>query len=678
LSLFNELKRRNVFKVGVAYIVVAWLVAQVLQLIIESFGAPGWVMKTVLVLLAAGVPFALFFAWAFEMTPEGLKKESEVRRDESVTHQTARKLNLVVILLLVAAIALFSVDRLTTHGPPAQPTQVIEVGVESVPVVAVLPLKAMSSGEEGSFLASGLHDDLLTKLAKLRVFKVISRTSVMEYADTNKNMRQIGEELGAGYILEGGLQAIGGRVSINAQLINAKTDEHMWAETFNHELTTANLFDVQAEIATAIANALRATLSPGEALLLAKVPTENLDAYRAYLHGLKHSEILSLPAMMAAIDDFSEAVALDPDFVEAWARLGRAQIRRYWEEGGEYDADPDESLIQSARQSLDMAQHLAPDNVEVLLSEAYFYYYGYRDYSAALIELKKAEAIAPYDHMVIASRGFLLRRLGRLDEAADALLSAREYNLAHLGHIREATTTLLNAGRCEEARQLATEGLARYPDASGILMVASRTALVCDGDLETAHRLVSSVVVTTFYEFQNKLDMLLNTKDLDAAIELALAAQLQFADDRLMQLFIANSLTALYQLTGAQEQAEVSRSHAGDLAVDLENGGSFALRQLALEAALRGDSERAVILGNRGLETFPMDAYMKPVFQYRLLTIFVLTGADKVAWQAFQDWLRVALYAELQEIRYDPLLKPLRTDPRFEAAHVAALQRYER
>ena len=662
----------------VAYVVVGWLALQVSDLLVGALELPLVWSKALIAVLVIGFIPMLAFSWVYEMTPEGLKKESEVRRDESVTHQTARKLDLVVILLLVAAIALFLVDQFTAPGPPAQPTQVIEDGLESVPVVAVLPLKAMSSGEEGSFLASGLHDDLLTKLAKLRVFKVISRTSVMEYADTNKNMRQIGEELGAGYILEGGLQAIGGRVSINAQLINATTDEHLWAESFNRELTTANLFEVQAEIATAISNALRATLSPGEALLLAKVPTENLDAYRAYLHGLQYSETLTLPAMMAAIDAFSEAVALDSGFVEAWARLGRALIRRYWEEGGEYDAAPDESLVQSARQALDRAQKLAPENVEVLLSEAYFHYYAYRDYSAALIEVKKAEAIAPYDHMVIASRGFLLRRLGRLDEAADALLSSREYNLAHLGHIREATTTLFDAGRCEEARQLATEGLARYPDAPGILLVASQTALVCDGDLDTAHRLVSSVVVTTSHEFQNKLEMLLYTKDLDAAIELALTERLQFADDILMQLSIANSLTALYQLTGAEEQAEVSRSHASDLAVDLDKGGAFALQQLALEAALRGDSDRAVILGKRGLEAFPRDAYIKPVFQYRMLTTFVLAGADQVSWQAFQDWLKVALYAELQQIRYDPLLKPLRTDPRFEAAHAAALRRYER
>jgi len=210
------------------------------------------------------------------------------------------------------------------------------------------------------------------------------------------------------------------------------------------------------------------------------------------------------------------------------------------------------------------------------------------------------------------------------------------------------------------------------------MMAASRTALVCDGDLETAHRLASSMVVTTPHEFQYKPDTLLYTKDLDAAIELTLTGQLQFADDRLIQLLLANTLTALYQLRGTDDQAEVSRSRAAELAVDLEDEGAFALRQLALEAALRGDSERAVTLGKHGLETFPRDAYQEPVYKYRMLTTFVLAGADKVAWQAFQDWLKVALYTELQEIRYDPLLQPLRTDSRFEAAHAAALQRYER
>jgi TolB-like protein len=669
---------------AVAYLVVGWLALQVSDVLVGALELPLVWNKALIAILVIGFLPVVAFSWIYEMTPEGIKKESEVQRDESVTHQTARKLNLVVILLLVAAIALFIVDRFIAPGTATQPAQivqsaqVVEDGEESVPVVAVLPLKAMSSSEEGTFLAAGLHDDLLTKLAKLKVFKVISRTSVMEYADTNKNMRQIGEELGADYILEGGLQAIGGRVSINAQLINATSDEHLWAETFNRELTVANLFEVQSEIATAISKALRSTLSPGEVLLLAEVPTENLDAYRAYLHGLKYSETLTKPAMVAAIDAFSEAVALDSGFAEAWARLSRSLIRLYWEEGGEYDANPDKSLIQSARQAQDRAKHLAPDNVVVLLSEAFFHYYAYRDYSAALIEVEKAEAIAPYDHMVIASRGFLLRRLGRLDEAVDALLSSREYNRAHLGHIREATYTLLSIGRCEEARQLANEGLARHPDAAGILMAASYTALICDSDLDAANRLVSAVVITTQWEFQNKLEMLFYTNDLDAAIDLALTEQLQFADDILMQLFIANNLTALYQLKGAEVQAEDSRSRASDLVADFDNQGSFALQQLALEAALRGDSKAAADLAGRGLENFPRDAYAKPVFQYRMLPAFVLGGSDQLAWQAFQDWLPMALYSELQLMRYDPFLESLRADPRFEAAYAAALQRYEK
>jgi TolB-like protein len=670
-----------------AYVVVGWLALQVSDVLVEALELPLVWSKALIALLTIGFIPMLAFSWVYEMTPEGLRKESEIQRDESITHHTARKLDLVVIMLLVVALVMFGVDRFTgtedvvpiaESGPDIQSAEVTQYEVKTVPIVAVLPLKTMSTGEEGTFLAAGLHDDLLTKLAKLRAFKVISRTSVMEYVDTTRNIRQIGGELGAGFIVEGGLQAIGGRVSINAQLIDAATDEHLWAETFNRELTTANLFDVQNEIATAISNAMHATLSPREVRLLAEVPTEDLDAYRAYLRGLEHAENLTQPSLRAAVDAFSEAVTLDPEFAGAWARLGRAYLRRYWEEGGEIDADPDKSLIESARKALDRAKYLAPDNVEVLLSEAYYYYYGYRDYSAALVELEKAEAIAPYDHMVIASRGFLLRRLGRMDEAADALLKSREYNPAHLGHIREGTNTLFDAGRCDEARQLAAEGLERYPDEGGILMAVSFTYLVCQGDIDAAHSLIKSVVVTTTFEFQTKLDMLIYTGDAEGAIDHALSEQLQFADDTLMQLSIANSLTALYELTGNEEQAEESRYRASDLAAELDRKGAFALRQLAFEAAMRGDKELTVKLSKRSLEAFPTDALVKPVFQYRNLMVLVLAGAEQAAWQAFQDWLPVALYSELQLLRYNPFLEPLRADPRFEAVHTAALQRFAR
>ena len=298
----------------------------------------------------------------------------------------------------MVAIVLFAADRflgVTGFGDTPVATTHPVTSASKVPVVAVLPLKALSTEDEGHFLASGLHDDLLTRLARLDTFRVISRTSVMEYADTKKNLRQIAGELGAGFIIEGGLQALGGQVRINAQLIDASTDEHLWAQTFDRQLTTVNLFEVQAEIAAAIANALQTTLSPREVAVMEEVPTRNLDAYRAYLAVMEVRGDLNLSSLHGGVDAFRRAVELDPDFAEAWGMLAEAYARRYWEEGGEMDASPDPSLLEASKQALERARDLDPDGVATLQAEAYYHYYGFRDYSAALIVLGRAEALAP-------------------------------------------------------------------------------------------------------------------------------------------------------------------------------------------------------------------------------------------------------------------------------------------
>jgi TolB-like protein len=289
-SKFKELNRRNVFRVAFAYVVLAWLMAQVAELLLDAFGAPAWVLKTLLALLLVGFPIAVFFAWAFELTPEGVKRESEVDRERSITKQTGRNIDRAIIILLLLALAWFAWDRYQASDVNRRAAASAEEDMtngasrvnsdDAVPVVAVLPFKA-SGSDDGGFLAAGLHDDLLTRLAKLDAYRVISRTSMMEYADTTKNMRQIGQELGAGYILEGGVQALSGRVRINAQLISAVADEHLWAEIYDRELTPENLFDVQAELALAIASELHTELSPSDQALVKQIPTRNMAAYNS-------------------------------------------------------------------------------------------------------------------------------------------------------------------------------------------------------------------------------------------------------------------------------------------------------------------------------------------------------------------------------------------------------------
>jgi len=322
VSLFAELKRRNVFRVAIAYGVIAWVLAQVADLAFDNFGSPEWVSKTVLFLLMLGLPLAVFFAWAFELTPEGIKKEKDVDRTESITPKTGRKLDLIIIAVLVIAVSLLLADRFRP-GEEAEPFELVETDSSKMSI-AVLPFDNRSNRDEDVYFTEGIHDDLLTTMANIGSMKVISRTSVMEYKDTTKKIPEIARELGVANILEGGIQRSGNQVRINVQLIDAETDEHLWAEIYDRELTAENLFVIQSEVSKAIANALHATLSPEEHERISAVPTQNLEAYETYLLGRQRWTARTAESTAESVMLFQKAIDLDPNFAQAWAGLADA------------------------------------------------------------------------------------------------------------------------------------------------------------------------------------------------------------------------------------------------------------------------------------------------------------------------------------------------------------------
>ena len=270
MSLFEELKRRNVFRVGIAYVVTSWLLLQFADIVLENIAAPGWVMQVFMLALGLGFPLALFFAWAFELTPEGLKKEKDVDRSQSIAPRTGRRLDYLIIAAMAVALIYFIWEARFSSDEEAVVEQAAEIRVEQKTneskgsvadadkakdtrhSIAVLPFTNRSANQDDIYFTDGVHDDLLTQLTKIRAFKVISRTSVMEYRDTIKNLRQIGDELGVSTILEGAVQRSGDRVRITVQLIDTNSDEHLWAENYDRQLTTENLFDIQTEIPSRI------------------------------------------------------------------------------------------------------------------------------------------------------------------------------------------------------------------------------------------------------------------------------------------------------------------------------------------------------------------------------------------------------------------------------------------
>src|SRR5438309_11731555 len=285
-GFFAELKRRNVYKVAVAYAIVSWLLIQIVTQVFPFFEIPNWVVRLVVLLLIIGFPIALFLDWAFEITPEGIKRAEDVDVGKSITHQTGRKLVWTTAVLAVVAIALFAYQvwrSKSTVGSVTSSSRSEET-TASIPKksIAVLPFENLSRDPDNAFFTDGVQDEILTDLAKVADLKVISRTSVMQYkTGAQRNLREIGQQLGVAHLLEGSVQRVSNRVRVNAQLINARNDAHLWAQTYDRDL--ADVFAIQSEIAKAIADQLQAKLSPSEKNAIEKAATTDLTAHDLYL-----------------------------------------------------------------------------------------------------------------------------------------------------------------------------------------------------------------------------------------------------------------------------------------------------------------------------------------------------------------------------------------------------------
>lgn len=466
MSFFGELKRRNVFRVGIAYAVGAWVLLQIFDVVGEILELPQWGGKLILALLVVGFFLALFFAWAFELTPEGVKREKDVDRSQSVTPQTGKKLNNAILVLMAVAIAYLLLDkfylseRVTATdqdvvaqapvGPASPPDVETAPAAVSRQSIAVLPFDNRSRQAEDEFFVEGIHDDLLTNLARIGSLKVISRTSVSQYKDTEKTIPQIAGELGVATVMEGAVQRSGNTVRINVQLIDAATDEHLWAEIFDRELTADNLFAIQSEISSEIANALEATLSPEEQQRLNDRPTDNLAAYNAYLRGRQLMERRTSTDIDQAAAEFRRAVDLDPDFALAWVGVSEtAALQSTYS-----DLDPLEGL---QRQQTAADRALAIDD---RLGEAYLgraeimeYYERYDEAEAAYrkaIELSPGYATAYhwYSNMLakfpprLAEGVRMARKALELDPLSSIIRISLAGKFITMGHYTEAEREL--------------------------------------------------------------------------------------------------------------------------------------------------------------------------------------------------------------------------------------------
>ena len=467
MSFFEELSRRNVFRVAIGYVITVWLLLQVVDLVLENVNAPDWVMQVFMLALAIGFPLAVFFAWAFEMTPEGVKREADVDRSKSITTKTGRKMDRNIIIAMALALAYFAYDKFfsqeTVHTP--QPTSSVSTTIaeptppgDSVSIqsteksVAVLPFVNMSDDKENEYFSDGISEELLNVLVQVKGLRVPSRTSSFTFKNSTKKLSEIGQELQVDHILEGSVRKANDRIRVTAQLIEVNSDTHLWSETYTRKLD--DIFAVQDEIAQAIVAALKITLTGKNKTPIQSHSTADVDAYNKYLLGRHLWNQRSPDSLLAATKPLSKATALDPTFGKAWAALADAYVLI-----PEYGAGSIDEYIPLAHHAIEKALAINPESAQALTTSAYIKFMYDYDLPGAHANFEKAIANDPGYATAHHWYGELLAVEGKIDAALDQVKIA--YRADPLAPIMLHTMGwfLTFADRLEEAHTKFIEAL---------------------------------------------------------------------------------------------------------------------------------------------------------------------------------------------------------------------------
>jgi TolB-like protein/Flp pilus assembly protein TadD len=674
-DLIHEIHRRSLWQVLGIYVVGGWIAFQVAQTLTEGLGLPAWFPGLALGLLIVLLPVVLATAFvregvggpraAGEPLPERAAAPSvDQARGVRQGALTWRNAGFAFVIALgvwgVVATGWMLFARGADGGAPA----------DERPTVAVLPLENRSGLEEDRYFTDGIHDEILTQLYKISRLSVRGRTSVLEYRDSPKNVRQIGEELNARYLMEGGVQRAGGTVRINVQLLDTETDEHVFAETYDRELSLENLLAVQREVAFRIAASLEATLTTEEREQIEKVPTENPEAYDAYLRGL---EYMARPGtreedMGYAQRMLERAVELDPRFAVAYAQLARLHAGAYY-----FGLDRSEDRLRQAREAAGLALEIDPDLPAGHV--ALGYYYAVREYDRALDELAIAERGLPGSALLWSTRGRVLLRQGRWDEGLASLeraltLSPREpYLLFNLGSAH------LSLRRYDQAERYFDRALALQPDFLEAALAKAMVPLYGRGDTGPLRWFLEDVppgfdpwgMVTVVRGYVEYLD-----RDYAAALEVVSESELEYFEAPGVLESITFWRGICYEGLGETERARAAAdSTRRDLEARLDERREDPElhRALSMAHALLGHRDEAIRAAQRAIELRPIseDAVDGPDYVLNLATVYAWFGEVDAAVEHFDRFLSVPSARSIDFILLDPLIDPIRDDPRFQA-----------
>jgi TolB-like protein/Flp pilus assembly protein TadD len=655
-NFFQELQRRKVYRVAAAYIIAAGFIIQIGSAVFPAWELPNWTLRLVVVLLLIGFPIALILSWAYDVTAQGIRATPTAS-----VPGTHRRRNLILLIatgvIVSAAAGFFLLPRASARKIDKS--------------IAVLPFQNLSDEKENAYFADGIQDDILTNLSKIGDLKVISRMSVMSYrGEGMRNAREIGKALGVATLLEGSVRRVGNRVRVNVQLIDANSDEHVWAEDYDRDLT--DVFAIQTDLAQKIASALQAKLSPNEKARLDHRPTQNPDAYLLFVqaHDWANRAEMFHDTSLKAEPLFEQAIKLDPNFAAAFAGLSMVESWVY------HNSDPVPSRREKARVHADEALRLQPDLPEAHLALGFCYYYGDRDYERALAEFDIARRGLPNESQAYMAIGAIQRRQGKWAESNANLEKAAELDPKNMNVLVNLCFSYVAQRNFETAEKVLDRAIAASPQAFQLRALKGFMAVLWKGDLGAAEKVFSSTAP------ENDPDGLITWArawilTLERKFPEALQLLERFRGETMITTTTAPHPKAfleglIHLLQGDKTKAQPELEHARLVSEKLlreapEDSARHAQHGLILAAL--GQKEEAIAEGKRAVELLPesQDALDGPQATANLAEIYACTGEFDEAFRLLDHLFSVPSNLTVPIFKLDPAWDPLRKDPRYQA-----------
>jgi TolB-like protein/Tfp pilus assembly protein PilF len=664
-NFFGELKRRNVYKVAVAYIVAAWALAQGIAQVFPVFDVPNWIIRLIVVLIIIGFPIALISAWAFEITPEGIKRTEEADAMPQSARPSNRTWIYIVVVGAAISLSLFFLGRYTAGN---------RITSGDRKSIAVLPFASLSQDKDDAYFADGVQDQILTNLAKVSDLKVISHTSVRQYkTGAERNMREIGQQLGVAYIMEGSVQRVRDRLRINAQLIDARTDTHIWAETYDR--TAADLFAIQSELAQSIVTQLKARLSPQQKAEIEERPTQDLDAFELYLQAktivdsyLNATDVRA--AMLQALKSLDDAIKRDPNFVSAYCYAARANDLLFF-----FDLDPTPDRISLAEAAVNTALRLRPDSAEAHFAQADYYFRCLRDYDRAQEELAIARPGLPNSTPFFILSGYTNRRRNHFADAERDFSTAFALDPRNPNAYNLLADTYVLQRRFPEAVHVYDNVLAAGEDVPIVRFRRANCVLNGTGNTGPMRDILMKSPEMEFAGSQTPVRSwmaMLDGNYAEAERVLVASPREDFQDVDLSFYFPKS----WYQAMVSRAKGDSARATAAlrecreilaqRLIVKPEHARTIAV--LAQVDAGLGQKDLAIREAQHAIDLMPIskDIYDGALVLEGLAQVYTWTGDRDRAIELVQKLVTMPSYINYARLKLHPLWSPLRGDPRFE------------